>query len=407
MTALQHQLTDAGLVASRDRDAAAPMGAARHRLHAPGLAGDIGQLDEAVVIAHPLPVGGRAQRLHDGLAKDLRQRPTEQMQQRQRQLVDAHIVVLPEAAGRLQRPGIALPAGGRRPAEGHRAIAVDLLWNTEATAFPFTGLLQQLGPGDLGVVRRAESDICLNVSAHWRVRVRQQATVVGNTGQQREIGLGDAEGQVGSVGLAPGRDLDTPMQDRAAGRAPGMDRPSQPVVGRRVGKMDAPVRRIGRRVACPGRFARGGKRDRLCQPGIANRQIGRVGVGCRIGVGSGVGSGVGRAGSSGRGGGGGRSGRHRSILYDVSKAKNRGRLIISMARTTRRCTMHTPARRRSHQFVFCATVDLDRAAALAGLQTLTSPPACLCLRVCRDLSPRESAHCWWLRWCYPAPRPAR
>src|SRR5450756_2431469 len=80
------------------------------------------------------------------------------MQQRQRQLVDAHVVVLPVRAGRAKRPRVAFAALGGLTLKLHRSIAIDLIGNAETLAFPFAGLLQQLRPCDAAVVLAVEAD---------------------------------------------------------------------------------------------------------------------------------------------------------------------------------------------------------------------------------------------------------
>src|SRR6059058_2175438 len=52
LAAAQHQEADARLIAGMDRDAAAPMRAAWHRLHPPAV-----HLDIRVAVALPLPIG--------------------------------------------------------------------------------------------------------------------------------------------------------------------------------------------------------------------------------------------------------------------------------------------------------------------------------------------------------------
>jgi aspartate carbamoyltransferase catalytic subunit len=75
---VQHQLAQQRLVARADRDTRAPMRATGHRRHA-----HAAHLCEGVVVMHPAPAVAGAQRLHQGLAKDIRQRLAEQVQQGQ------------------------------------------------------------------------------------------------------------------------------------------------------------------------------------------------------------------------------------------------------------------------------------------------------------------------------------
>src|SRR6201999_3075820 len=78
-TARQHQ-SDPRLVASADEYAAAPMPAARDRLHLPAVDFDIG-----IAIAVPFPLPRSADRIDDQLAEHLGQWPAPQAQQREAQ----------------------------------------------------------------------------------------------------------------------------------------------------------------------------------------------------------------------------------------------------------------------------------------------------------------------------------
>src|SRR5438105_3831822 len=80
--------------------------------------------------------------------------PPPQPQQGQCQPVDPDIVVFPEAAGRLQIAMGALATGGRPAADA--AVAVDQIGLAPQLAFPLRGLLQQVMPRDLVVMRRRE-----------------------------------------------------------------------------------------------------------------------------------------------------------------------------------------------------------------------------------------------------------
>src|SRR5437868_3076345 len=102
--ALHHE-ADPRLVARMDEDAAAPMAAARDRFDRPTI-----DLDRRVAVAAPAPLGRGAERRHERLAEDLRERAPEKAQQGEAEAVDAHVVIFPERAGRLERPGLALAA---------------------------------------------------------------------------------------------------------------------------------------------------------------------------------------------------------------------------------------------------------------------------------------------------------
>ena len=249
--AVQQQLADAGLVARADRDAAAPVRAARHRLHA----AHAGQIDPGIVVAGPGEAFAAAERAQHLLEKDLRQRPAEQVQQGQRELVDAHVVVFPVAAGRVQRARAALRSGRRARVVRHLAPAVDRVGQAEASAFPFARLRQQMGPGDGAVVRAVVEADAGQHRCDRGVFVGQQALHLRHAGKQREIALGDAEGEVGPIRLAPCRDLAPVLQDHARLRAARVHRAAQAIEGGRIVVMHA-----------PGALARCGCRPRIARP---------------------------------------------------------------------------------------------------------------------------------------------
>lgn len=242
--AVEQHLRNFQLIVRAHRHAAAPVRTARHRLDARTV-----DVDPRVVIADPLPVLARADGPHDGLAKHLGQGLAEQMQQREGQLVDTHVVVFPVRAGRLQRAQIALFAVGRI-AERHGAIVIGLIGQAEALALPFARLLQQLRPRNGRIVRIVEADAG-HTHAHRFVRIGQQAAIVRDACQQREVGLGDAERQVGAIRFAPCREQPAIDGDRARHRPAVMDRPEQPVPRRRIVHMHAELA-VG--VAVPRRF---------------------------------------------------------------------------------------------------------------------------------------------------------
>ncbi|MDT4843110.1 hypothetical protein FQZ97_770310 [compost metagenome] len=229
------------------------MRTARHGRHA--LAVD---LDPGVVVAHPLPVFAGTDRARDGFTEDLGQGFAEQVQQRIRQLVDAHVVVFPVRAGALQGPRIALLAVGRH-AEGDGAVAVGLVGHAEALAFPFARLLQQVAPGDVGVLAAVEADAGHALDDRF-IHVRQQAAIVRHARQDRQVQLGDAERQVGAIGLAPGGDGLAVDGHHARHRAAVVDGAKKPVPGRRIVQVHA---KIALDAAVPGGFMVIGELDRL------------------------------------------------------------------------------------------------------------------------------------------------
>ena len=253
LAVIQQHLTDQGLVARADGHAAAPVRTARHRRHA--LAVD---LDPGGVVAHPLPIFAGADGARDGFAEDVRQGFAEQVQQRIRQLVDADVVVFPIRARALQRPRIALLAVGWH-AEGHGAIAVCLVRHAKAFAFPFARLLQKMAPGDVGVLAFVKAN-ARHALAHGLVHVGQQATVMGHAGQNGQVQLGHAEGQVGALGLAPGRHRLAVHHHHARHRATVVNGAQQAVPGRRVVQVHA---KVALDAAVPGGFVFIGEFNRL------------------------------------------------------------------------------------------------------------------------------------------------
>src|SRR5262245_26032506 len=103
-----------------------------------------GDLDFGVAIPVPLPALRGAYAIHDFVFEDLRQRPLPQTQQRQREAIDAHVVVVPERAWFL----LLMTA---RFVNRRRLLP--------QPAFPFTGLLQQVVPGYFRVMRRIEAAV--------------------------------------------------------------------------------------------------------------------------------------------------------------------------------------------------------------------------------------------------------
>ena len=96
------------------------MRAARYRLDPSPF-----DLDPRVHVAHPAPLIAGPDWQHDVFAEHFGQRTPEQMQQGQRQLIDANVVVFPIAAGRLQRPRIAFAAFCGAALKLQRAIAIE------------------------------------------------------------------------------------------------------------------------------------------------------------------------------------------------------------------------------------------------------------------------------------------
>jgi hypothetical protein len=121
---------------------------ARHRWDA----ADAGQIDPRVVVAAPRESAAAAERREDVLDERLGQRPAKETQQRERELVDADVVVFPVRARRAQRPRAALRSLGRMRVLRDLAPAIDGVGQAERPSLPLARLRQQLRPGDGAVV---------------------------------------------------------------------------------------------------------------------------------------------------------------------------------------------------------------------------------------------------------------
>jgi len=113
----------------------------------------------------------------------------------------------------------------RDPAPPDRAVAVDQVRLVPQRALPFGGLLEEVMPGDLAVVRRVEPAI-IDGLANRLVHVANEAAVDGEAGEDRQIAFGDAERLADLPRVAPFRDDLPPAQDepvRAAARSHGAE----------------------------------------------------------------------------------------------------------------------------------------------------------------------------------------
>src|SRR5690606_24330349 len=134
LAAAEVQVAEAGVVEGADEEAAAPVAAAADRLDAPTV-----DLDVRVVVSVPLPGVGGADRVHDKLLQDLGERPAPDAEEGQGGAVHAHVVVLPEGAGRLELAVLA-------------AAPVGPVGLAPEGPFPLAGLLEEHAPGDRRVV---------------------------------------------------------------------------------------------------------------------------------------------------------------------------------------------------------------------------------------------------------------
>src|SRR5205085_8351992 len=132
-------------------------------------------------------------------------RPLEDMKQRERKLVDAHVVVFPVRARLAQPAPLALLALGRFRIVLHDAVVLHLVGHSETFALPFAGLGEKVLPRDRAVVLRIEADAGQPL-AQALARLEQSARMR-DAREERQVRLRDAERLVGAVGLAPGGDF--------------------------------------------------------------------------------------------------------------------------------------------------------------------------------------------------------
>src|SRR5262249_26690232 len=132
----QHEESDPRMIPRLHEEAAAPVAATRHRLHALAVDFDIG-----IAVAVPLPTVGAADRRRDRLAEHLGQWPTEAPQQRKREAIDADVVVFPMGAGLLKRARRSLLCA-RLVAEV--AVTVDEIGLVPERPLPLRGVVEEL-----------------------------------------------------------------------------------------------------------------------------------------------------------------------------------------------------------------------------------------------------------------------
>ena len=125
---------------------------------------------------------------------------------------------------------------GLGPRDAQVAVAVDAVRFAPEGAFPLAGLLQQVLPGDLAVVRRFETAI-IDHFADRRLNVRDQPPVESQTRAQGQIALGCTEGHIRPVDITPRRYQAPAPQDQAVGSAAGLEWTDDFVVRRRFGHL--------------------------------------------------------------------------------------------------------------------------------------------------------------------------
>jgi hypothetical protein len=135
---------------------------------------------------------------------------------------------------------------------------VDLVGLVPQRALPLGGLLQQVMPGDLAVMRSVEAAIVVPIDswglAHRLVHIADQTAVDGEPDEDRKIAFGDAEGLVDLSRVAPLRDDMPGPEDQPVRAAARAHRPQH--LAPRRGLVEL-ARNLDREVAAPRRLALG------------------------------------------------------------------------------------------------------------------------------------------------------
>ena len=164
----------------------------------------------------PLPARRRADRVHDALAQHVGQRAAEALQQAERQQIDAHVVVLEVRAWSFQLAALALAA--LVGAGSRLAVVIDLVGLAPQLALPLARLVQEMAPGDAGVVRAREPGP-FDRGADRLVEPGYEAVGDGKAGQHRQVALGNGEGHVAARRVAPLGNDAAALEDHAGGAA--------------------------------------------------------------------------------------------------------------------------------------------------------------------------------------------
>ena len=207
------------------------------------------------MVAVPAPGGAAAEGEEHAFGEDFGEGAAEAAEQREAEQVDPDVVVFPVGSRRLKGAWVTFAwGGGAGEFAGEGAVAVDPLGFAEQGAFPFRGLLQEVSPGDGGVVGGGE----FGAFGDGGVEVGDQAVTDGDAGDEGEVAFGDGEGHVDLGGVAPLRDLAAALQDQAVGGAAGGDGAEDGVVGR---GFEGAGLEMGLDVAGPGGFVGLGEGD--------------------------------------------------------------------------------------------------------------------------------------------------
>ena len=228
-----HEQREARVITRGHPEPAAPVRAAGHRGQPAAV-----ELDPRIAVRMPLPLGRGADRTHHRLAQHVGQRAPEALQQREAQAVDANVVVLPQRAGRLQGARLALLRAAE-VALAEVAVVVDGVRFVPQRPLPLAGLLQQMPPGDASILLGREVVVDRG-RRHRLVEVTDQAARDGDAGQHGQVALGDAEGHVHALRVAPLGDEVARAQDEPVDVLARAHRPQHLRLGRLVGDADEP-----------------------------------------------------------------------------------------------------------------------------------------------------------------------
>src|SRR5207245_5569640 len=94
------------------------------------------------------------------------------------------------------------------------AVVVDRVGLAPERALPFARLLEEVAPGDRAVLGRVEA-VVEGVAAHRVVEVLDEPAKQPGARERGEVALGDAEGHVGAVRIAPLGDDGAAPEDHA------------------------------------------------------------------------------------------------------------------------------------------------------------------------------------------------
>ena len=144
--------------------------------------------------------------------KHVGQRAAEALQQAECQQVHAHVVVFEVGAGGLQLAALALAAVVG--AGAGLAVVIDLVGLAPQLALPLARQVQEMAPGDAGVVRAREPR-ALDRVADRLVDAAIRPSVDGEAGQEAKVALGDAKVISGRAVSPHSATMRPPFEDHA------------------------------------------------------------------------------------------------------------------------------------------------------------------------------------------------